>query len=175
MLRRDINSAFLSGLRSSHLFSFPLFAPGRVRREPTLQRGNFLEGLVSQLCTSHQRDQHPRLLLNDKNKIISLKENHFTAPESLADEDVGVLEGGGEDSTMALPQLSSFQKNGRHTSAEWGHTGGLLLTHQTLVLSAPDSCCWEWGVRIRARAPSGRGGTEKGRQFNSRKPPNGAG
>lgn len=46
ILRRDINSAFLSGFRSSHLFSFPLFTPGRVRREPALQRGNFLEGLV---------------------------------------------------------------------------------------------------------------------------------
>lgn len=46
MLRRDINSTFLSGFRSSHLFSFPLFTPGRVRREPALQRGNFLEGLV---------------------------------------------------------------------------------------------------------------------------------
>lgn len=57
MPRKDINSAFLSGFRSSHLFSFPLFPSALVRREPALQRGNFL-GAWKDLSSSHSSHQH---------------------------------------------------------------------------------------------------------------------
>ena len=59
MPKKDINSAFLSGFRSSHLFSFPLFPPGRVRRDPALQRGNFLSArkdIPSRSGSSQQPD-----------------------------------------------------------------------------------------------------------------------
>lgn len=77
-------------------------------------------------------------------KILSLKENHLSSPESLADEAVGVREGGEGDSTIARPSLGPLQKNVRNTSVEQGHPGGLLLPHQSSSfvhhLSAPHSC-----------------------------------
>ena len=145
MPREDINSAFLSGFRSSPLFSFPLFPPGRVRREPALQRENFPGACVEgcSLLLFPPVWLTPEVVIIFDKKMISLKEDHLSSPEPLVDEAVGVKTGwGGWQPKKPGP----FQKNGRDTSAGQGQAAAFCwpgqLSSSSFVLhpSAPHSC-----------------------------------
>lgn len=139
------------------LVFFPPLPSWKGEAEPALQRGNFL--VCGRTCYLALALPISWLTLKvviiiDKNKISPPKENHISSPESLADEAVGVREGGEGDSTTALPSLGPFQKNARNTSAERAtRASGLLPAHQTLipVFCPPPvclhSCGREWGDR----------------------------
>ena len=172
MPREDINSAFLSGFRSSPLFSFSLFPPGRVRREPTLQRENF-PGACVEGCSLLVL---PTGVINTRGcyyfwqkKWSLLKKTTFHLLSRLL---MKLLVWGGWGGWQPK-KPGPLQKNGRATSAGQGQAGGLLLARPTLILVfCPPPLCTPllWQARRGARASTERGGTEKDCQFNSRKP-----
>lgn len=106
------------------------------------------------------------MIIDKKKKIIPLKEKHVSSSKSLADEAVGVGEGGEGDSTMAPLRSPLSEKCKEHhcgagarrrPSAETSNSSSSFVHH----LSAPHSWGREWGGPRGASASTERGGKEK--------------
>lgn len=115
------------------------------------------------------------MIIDKKKKIIPLKENHVSSSKLLADEAVGVREGGEGDSTMAPLRSPLSEKCKEHhcgagarrrPSAETSNSSSSFVHH---VLCTP--LLWQGvGRAKRGQCFNGKGREGKGCQFNSRKP-----